>query len=158
MERTPGNLLMPLPSLQVLKGSECSHLFTTSMCVWVQIPRMMLFTLEHFAGPPIGNLWNTKSKWYGCSSENRKPKILAAECDNISQACKHKIIMTEKLFKPGHSSDIQGRKRWGVYPMLFNPRLSKLHQLDLESVERLKQNSTKSKSCCSISENNSWCR
>ena len=45
VERTPVNLLMPLPSLQV-KGSECSHLFTTSKCVRVQIPRMMFFKFQ----------------------------------------------------------------------------------------------------------------
>ena len=38
---------MSLQSLQVLKGSECSHFW------W-----MMLFTLERFTGPPIGNLIN----------------------------------------------------------------------------------------------------
>ena len=41
------SLLMSLQSLQVLKGSECSHFW------W-----MMLFTLERFTGPPIGNLIN----------------------------------------------------------------------------------------------------
>ena len=46
LERTPGNLLMPLPSLEVLKGSECSHLFTTSKCVRVRIPRMMFFKFQ----------------------------------------------------------------------------------------------------------------
>ena len=47
VERTaPGNLLMPLPKLQVLKGSECSNLFTTSKCVRVLIPRMMFFKFQ----------------------------------------------------------------------------------------------------------------
>ena len=42
----PGNLLMPLPGLQFLKGSECSHLFMTLKCVRVWIPRMMLFKIS----------------------------------------------------------------------------------------------------------------
>ena len=46
VERTPGNLLMPLPNLQFLKGSECSNLFTTSKCVRVRIPRMMFFKFQ----------------------------------------------------------------------------------------------------------------
>ena len=56
-------LPLPLPSsLQVLKGSECSHFSTTSKCVHgsiihgvrVQIPRIsILFTLQRSAGPPI---------------------------------------------------------------------------------------------------------
>ena len=35
-----------------------SFLFTTSKCMRVQIPRMMLYTLRRFAGPPIVNLIN----------------------------------------------------------------------------------------------------
>ena len=46
VERTPGNLLMPLPNLQFLKGSGCSNLFTTSKCVRVRIPRMMIFKFQ----------------------------------------------------------------------------------------------------------------
>ena len=48
--------------------------------------------------------------------------------------------MTEKLFNPSHFLHIQGRKRRGVYPALFDPRSSKSRKLDLESVERLKEN------------------
>ena len=46
VERTPGNLLMALPNLQFLKGSECSNLFTTSKRVRVRIPRMMFFKFQ----------------------------------------------------------------------------------------------------------------
>ena len=52
----------------------------------------------------------------------------------------HKPIMTEKLFNPRHSSDIQGEKRRGAYPTLFNPKQSNSRKLELESVERLKEN------------------
>ena len=66
--------------------------------------------------------------------------------------------MTEKLFKQGHSSDIQGRKRRGVHPTLYEPRPSKSRKLDLEylswKIEKIIY--TKSKSCCSISENDPW--
>ena len=34
----------------------------------------------------------------------------------------HKPIITEKCFKPRHSSEIQGRKRRGVFLTLFDPR------------------------------------
>ena len=49
-------------------------------------------------------------------------------------------VTTEKLFNPRHSSDIQGEKRRGAYPTLFDPRQSKSRKLELESVERLKEN------------------
>ena len=48
--------------------------------------------------------------------------------------------MTEKLFNPRQSSDIQERKRRGVYPTPFDPKPSKSRTLELESVERLKEN------------------
>ena len=51
-----------------------------------------------------------------------------------------KPVMTEKLFNPRHSSDIQGEKRHGAYPTLFDPRQSKSRKLELESVQRLKEN------------------
>ena len=51
-----------------------------------------------------------------------------------------KPVMTEKLFNPRHSSDIQGEKRRGAYPTLFDPRQSKSRKLELESVQRLKEN------------------
>ena len=51
-----------------------------------------------------------------------------------------KPVMTEKRFNPRHSSDIQGEKRRGAYPTLFNPRQSKSRKLELESVQRLKEN------------------
>ena len=52
----------------------------------------------------------------------------------------HKPVMTEKLFNPHHSSGIQGKKRRGAYPTLFDPRQSKSRKWELESVERLKEN------------------
>ena len=52
----------------------------------------------------------------------------------------HKPVMTKKLFNPRHSSDIQGEKHRGVYPTLFNPKQSNSRKLELESVERLREN------------------
>ena len=46
---------------------------------------------------------------------------------NISQ------LLTEKLFKPLHSSDIQGRERRGIHSTLFDPRPSKSRKLDLKN-------------------------
>ena len=48
--------------------------------------------------------------------------------------------MTEKLFNPRQSSDIQERKRRGVCPTLFDPKPSKSRTLELESFDRLKEN------------------
>ena len=82
---------LPLPSLQVLKGSECSHFSTTSKCVHgsithgvrVQIPRIsILFTLQRSAGPPIKK--NCEIPSQNGSSLKRQPKILAVECDRYA--------------------------------------------------------------------------
>ncbi|CAH3113511.1 unnamed protein product [Porites lobata] len=68
---------------------------------------------------------------------NGKPKIRAAECDKICPAGKS-VCCCRVMF-----SDIQERKRRGVYPTLFDQRPSKSRTLELESVERLKENKQK---------------
>ena len=45
VERTPGNLLMPLPSLQLSFRAQNALIYSRPPSVRVQIPRMMLFTL-----------------------------------------------------------------------------------------------------------------
>ena len=157
---------MPLPNLQVLRGSECSHLFTTSKCVRVQIPRTMLFN-QLRALCRASYRKSVKYKLKMVVQRKGNPTILAAECEKTCPAGKsggccrvmvviwklneisrnkkaqatdnrsctskprnlgisgnrtvqHKLIMTKKLFKPRHSSDIQGRKRRGIYPRLFD--------------------------------------
>ena len=90
----------------------------------------------------LGNLetgWNILKQeistyWY--RSYTSKPRKWGIPAKRTAQP---KPIMTEKHFKRRHSSDIQGRKHRDVYPMLFDPRPSKSHELDLESVVRLNQ-------------------
>ena len=47
---------MPLPSLQLSFRAQNALIYSRPPSVRVQIPRMMLVTLERFAGPPKGNL------------------------------------------------------------------------------------------------------
>ena len=112
-------MLMPLPSLQVLRMLSFVHLR-------VQIPRMMLFTLESFAGPPTGNLYKYKVKLV--VQRNSKPKILAAECDKICPAgksccCCHIMVVIWKLDDLSRNKNVQPTdnrsctskpRKWGI--------------------------------------------
>ena len=78
---------MPLPSLQVPRGSECSHLFTTSKCLRAQIPRMMLFNyLRALSWASYRK--SVKYKVKMVVQRNGKPTILTVECDKICPAVK----------------------------------------------------------------------
>ena len=78
---------MPLPTLQVLRGSECSHLFMTSKCERVQIPKMMLF--NHLRALCRASYRKSaKYKLKMVVQRKGKSTILAAECDKTCPAGK----------------------------------------------------------------------
>ena len=76
-----------LPSLQVPRGLECSHFFTTSKCVRVRIPRMMFFNyLRTLCWASYRK--SVKYKVKIVVQRNGKPTILTVECDKICPAGK----------------------------------------------------------------------
>ena len=78
---------MPLPSLQVPRSSERSHLFTTSKCLRAQIPRMMLFNyLRALCWASYRK--SVKYKVKMVVQRNGKPTILTVECDKKCPAVK----------------------------------------------------------------------
>ena len=109
--RYPGNLLMPLPSLQVRRGSECSHFFTTSKCVRVQIPRMMLFNyLRALCWASYRK--SVKYKVKMVVQRNGKPTILTVECDKICPAgksggCCPVIVVIWKMNEMSRNKKVQ---------------------------------------------------